>query len=102
MNSPADPESGTPPQTASRRTVWPNVVWLIPILAMLIVGYLGVKAVLNRGEVVTVTFSKAAGAKPGETQVLYQGIQAGRLLKIVPNADGRTFNCAWCPRRRMD
>jgi paraquat-inducible protein B len=102
MNSPADTESpaggsqgsqsGNPPQTASRRTVWPNVVWVIPILASLIVGYLGVKAVLNRGEVVTVTFSKAAGAKPGETQVLYQGIQAGRLLNIVPNADGRRLD----------
>jgi paraquat-inducible protein B len=102
MNSPADPESpagsgqgsqsGNPPQTALRRTVWPNLVWVIPILALLIVGYLGVKTVLNRGEVVTVTFSKAAGAKPGETQVLYQGIQAGRVLNIVPNADGRRLD----------
>ena len=94
MNSPADQgsPSGNPPQTALRRTVWPNLVWLIPILALLIVGYLGVKTVLNRGEVVTVTFSRAAGAKPGETQVLYQGIQAGRVLNIVPNADGRRLD----------
>jgi paraquat-inducible protein B len=102
MSSPADPESpagsgqgsqsGNPPQTALRRTVWPNLVWVIPILALLIVGYLGVKTVLNRGEVVTVTFSIAAGAKPGETQVLYQGIQAGRVLNIVPNADGRRLD----------
>ncbi len=94
--SPAGGRQGSqpddPPQTASRRTVWPNVVWVVPILALLIVGYLGIKAVLNRGEVVTVTFSKAAGAKPGETQVLYQGIQAGRLLHIVPNADGRRLD----------
>jgi paraquat-inducible protein B len=94
MNSPADQgsQSGNPPQTTRRRTVWPNLVWVIPILASLIVGYLGVKAVLNRGEVVTVTFSRAAGAKPGETQVLYQGIQAGRVLKIEPNADGRRLD----------
>jgi paraquat-inducible protein B len=88
MNSPMD----DPPQTARRRTVWPNLVWVIPILALLIVGYLGIKAVVNRGEVVTVTFSKAAGAKPGETQVLYQGIQAGRVLRIEPNADGRRLD----------
>jgi paraquat-inducible protein B len=102
MNSPAEPGSpagsgsgsppGNPPQTARRRTVWPNLVWVIPILALLIVGYLGIKAVLNRGEVVTVTFKRAAGAKAGETQVLYQGIQAGRLLKIEPNADGRRLD----------
>jgi paraquat-inducible protein B len=59
---------------------------------LLIVGYLGVKTLLNRGEVVTVTFSRAAGAKPGMTKVLYQGIEAGHLLKIEPNADGRRLD----------
>ena len=59
---------------------------------MLIVGYLGVKALLNRGEVVTVTFSRAAGAKAGMTKVLYQGIEAGQLTKIEPNADGRRLD----------
>ena len=83
---------GDPPQVARRRTIWPNLVWAIPIAALVIVGYLGVKAVLNRGEVVTVTFSKAAGAKPGETKVLYQGIEAGQLIKIEPNADGRRLD----------
>jgi paraquat-inducible protein B len=72
--------------------MWPNLVWGIPLVALLIVGYLGVKAVLNRGEVVTVTFSKAAGAKPGETKVLYQGIEAGQLIKIEPNPDGRRLD----------
>jgi hypothetical protein len=43
-------------QTGRRRTIWPNLVWGIPLVALLIVGYLGVKALFNRGEVVTVTF----------------------------------------------
>jgi paraquat-inducible protein B len=46
----------------------------------------------NRGEVVTVTFSRAAGAKAGQTKVLYQGIEAGQVVKIVPNADGRRLD----------
>src|SRR5471032_2326992 len=80
------------PQTSSRRTIWPNLVWGIPLAALLIVGYLGVRALFNRGEVVTVTFSRAAGAKPGMTKVLYQGIEAGQLIKIEPNADGRRLD----------
>ncbi len=80
------------PLTERRRTLWPNLVWGIPLAALLIVGYLGVKTLLNRGEVVTVTFSRAAGAKPGMTKVLYQGIEAGHLLKIEPNADGRRLD----------
>jgi paraquat-inducible protein B len=80
------------PLTGRRRTIWPNLIWGIPLVALLIVGYLGVKALFYRGEVVTVTFSRAAGAKPGMTKVLYQGIEAGQLLKIEPNADGRRLD----------
>jgi paraquat-inducible protein B len=80
------------PQTTRRRTVWPNLVWGIPLIALIIVGYLGVRALFSRGEVVTVTFSRAAGAKPGMTKVLYQGIEAGQLIKIEPNADGRRLD----------
>lgn len=82
----------SPPLTARRRTIWPNLVWIIPIAALLVVGFLGIRAIINRGEVVTVTFDKAAGAKPGQTKVLYQGIEAGQLVKIVPNADGRRLD----------
>jgi paraquat-inducible protein B len=80
------------PQTGRRRTIWPNLIWGVPILALVIVGYLGVRALFNRGELVTVTFSRAAGAKPGMTKVLYQGIEAGQLVKIEPNADGRRLD----------
>ncbi len=80
---------GDAPQTGRRRTIWPNLIWGIPLAALLIVGYLGVRALFNRGEVVTVTFSRAAGAKAGQTKVLYQGIEAGQVVKITPNADGR-------------
>ena len=91
------PQGGTDepvdaPETGRRRTIWPNLVWGIPIAALLVVGYLGVKALLNRGEVVTVTFTRAAGAKAGMTKVLYQGVEAGQLTKIEPNADGRRLD----------
>jgi paraquat-inducible protein B len=94
MSTPQDQADapGDAPQTKSRRTIWPNLVWGIPILALLIVGYLGVRALFNRGEVVTVTFRRAAGAKAGMTKVLYQGIEAGQLVKIEPNADGHRLD----------
>ena len=94
MNTPEDPTNapGNPPEAGRRRTIWPNLVWGIPLAALVVVGYLGVRALLNRGEVVTVTFTKAAGAKPGVTKVLYQGVEAGQLTKIEPNADGRRLD----------
>ena len=94
MSTPEDhtEKPGIMPEAGRRRTIWPNLVWGIPIVAMLIVGYLGVRALLNRGERVTVTFTRAAGAKAGVTKVLYQGIEAGQLTKIEPNADGRRLD----------
>jgi paraquat-inducible protein B len=47
---------------------------------------------MHRGETVTVTFDRAAGARAGETKVLYQGVEAGHLIKIVPNKDGRSLD----------
>ena len=90
MSTPEDQTSA--PETGRRRTIWPNLVWGIPLAALVIVGYLGVRALLNRGEVVTVTFTRAAGAKAGVTKVLYQGVEAGQLTKIEPNADGRRLD----------
>jgi paraquat-inducible protein B len=90
MSTPEDQTNA--PETGRRRTIWPNLVWGIPLAALVIVGYLGVRALLNRGEVVTVTFTRAAGAKAGVTKVLYHGIEAGRVTKIEPNADGRRLD----------
>jgi paraquat-inducible protein B len=94
MSTPEDQTSapGNAPETGRRRTIWPNLVWGIPLAALGIVGYLGVRALLNRGEVVTVTFTRAAGAKAGMTKVLYEGVEAGQLTKIEPNADGRRLD----------
>jgi paraquat-inducible protein B len=94
MSTP-DGEINTPeniPESGRRRTIWPNLVWGIPLAALVVVAYLGVRALINRGEVVTVTFTRAAGAKAGVTKVLYQGVEAGHLTKIEPNADGRRLD----------
>jgi len=90
MNDPSP--HGDLPVSLRRHSRWPNLVWAIPVVALLIVAYLGVSAFRHRGEIVTVTFSRAEGARPGETKVLYQGVDAGQLVKIEPNEDGRSLD----------
>jgi paraquat-inducible protein B len=68
------------------------LVWAVPLAALLVVAYLGINAWAHRGEVITVTFKRAADARPGDTKVLYEGVEAGHLLKIVPNQDGRRLD----------
>jgi paraquat-inducible protein B len=83
---------GDVPLSLRRRSRWPNLVWSIPLVALLIVAYLGVAAFRHRGQTVTVTFARADGARPGESKVLYQGVDAGQLLKIEPNKDGHSLD----------
>jgi paraquat-inducible protein B len=62
------------------------------LAALLIVVYLAIQWVVERGEVVTVTFSRSAGARVGETKVTYQGVEAGHLVDILPNKDGHRLD----------
>ncbi len=67
-------------------------MWSIPLAALIVVGYLGIHAFTRRGEVVTVTFRRAADARPNDTKVLHQGVEIGHLVRILPNADGRRLD----------
>ncbi len=60
----------------------PGVVWAVPAAALIVVGYLAINAVLERGVEVVVTFEDAAGAKVRDTEVHYKGLTVGRVTKI--------------------
>ncbi len=86
------PETPDHPRTQRQRALWPGLVWSVPVAALMIVGYLGIQALTRRGELVTVTFERAADAQPNDTKVLYQGVEVGYLTEIVPNVDGRRID----------
>jgi paraquat-inducible protein B len=80
------------PRAGRRKTLLSGLIWALPLTAALIVVYLLIQWLAERGEVVTVTFDRAGGARAGETKVLYQGVEAGYLIKIVPDKDGRRLD----------
>ncbi len=87
------PPAAEPPQTRlhtearERRGRWPGMVWAIPLAALLVVGYLGVQGIANRGVDVLVTFKTSGGARAGETPVIYKGVTVGHVvhIQIAPN-----------------
>ena len=87
-----EPNAQELPKARRRRTLGSGLIWLLPLAAAVLVVYLLVQWVLERGEVVTVTFERTGGARAGETKVLYQGAEAGRLIDIVANKDGRRLD----------
>lgn len=63
-----------------------QLVWIIPLVAALIGGWLAVKAVLERGPTITLTFKSGEGLEAGKTKIKYKDVDIG-LVKTVALAD---------------
>lgn len=75
-------------QAGVRHGSWPGWIWAIPIAALLIVIWLGVRALLAGGTTITIRFNDAHGMKKENTTVMLRGAQIGNVTDIKLNADG--------------
>jgi len=87
VNGPSDVSSL--PAARTIRSRWPGVIWAIPVAALAIVVWLGVRALLDRGIDVVVTFDSAAGVTPGDTKVIVHGVEAGHVSAVRVAEDGQ-------------
>jgi paraquat-inducible protein B len=79
--------SEIPEAAAEPKSRWSfQVVWLIPLVSALIGGWIAVKAVMDRGPVVTITFHNAEGLEAGKTKLKFKDVDIG-LVKSVSLAD---------------
>jgi paraquat-inducible protein B len=78
-NLPDLPEAVAAPK--SRRPL--QLVWLIPIVAALIGGWLAVKSVIDKGPVITIAFSTAEGLETGKTKIKYKDVDVGLVTGIA-------------------
>ena len=81
-------EDVVPPEARSVRSRWPGLIWAVPLAALLIVGYLGIRALSRRGIDVTVTFGYVEGVTPGDTKVLMKGVEVGHVSRVHALPDG--------------
>jgi paraquat-inducible protein B len=77
------------PQAKRLRRRWPGIVWAIPLAALIVVAYLGIRWLATRGTEVTVTFASAEGVTPGDTKVLQNGVEVGHVTKVAITPDGK-------------
>ena len=61
----------------------PQLVWLIPIVAVVIGGWLAVKSVLERGPTITITFKTAEGLE----EIKYKNVGMGLVKSLSFNDD---------------
>ena len=60
-----------------------SIVWLVPIVAVLIGGWLVCKALSEKGPTITITFNSAEGLEAGKTKLKYKDVEVGQVESIV-------------------
>ena len=63
-------------------------VWLLPVVAALIGGWLAVRAIMADGPTVTIRFKTAEGIEAGKTRVKYKDVDIG-IVKSISLGDDR-------------
>jgi len=59
-----------------------SIVWLVPLLALAVGGWLVYKAISEKGPTITITFKAATGLEAGKTKIKYKDVELGLVDSI--------------------
>lgn len=83
-----EPDVEIPRALAVRRRRWGfQWVWLLPIVAAIVGGWLAVRAVLSDGPTITINFKTAEGLEPGKTRIKYKDVEIGVVRNVSLSED---------------
>ena len=72
-----------PPAAVIKRRRGISIVWVIPIVATLIGGYLAYRAYTEKGPTITLSFDTAEGLEAGKTKVRYLDVEVGTVQTVA-------------------
>jgi len=61
----------------------PQLIWIIPIVAVLAGAWLAAKAILERGPTITISFQTGDGLEAGKTRIKYRDVEIGLVKEIA-------------------
>lgn len=64
-----------------------SIVWIVPLVALAIGGWLAFKAISEKGPTITITFSSADGLEAGKTKIKFKDVEIGQVESIMLNED---------------
>lgn len=79
------------PEAITRRRVRISPFWLLPIIAILIAGWLLFQQWVERGTEITIQFSSASGVVAGRTPIRYQGVEVGMVQTVTISDDMKSI-----------
>lgn len=74
-------------QVAVSKRSGPSIVWLIPLVAVTIGGWLAYKTISEKGPAITITFKTAAGLEAGKTKLKYKAVEVGKIDTVTISGD---------------
>jgi len=72
----------TPRARVRRRNRWIHAMWIVPIVAALVAGWLIWDRARQMGPEITIEFRDGGGLKPGQTPIKYRGVQIGEVTRV--------------------
>lgn len=75
------PTTASVPEARRRRSRFP-IIWILPLVAIAVAGYLGVTSVRSEGPTITLTFKSGDGLVAGQTKVLHKAVQLGTVESV--------------------
>jgi paraquat-inducible protein B len=93
LGPPGDPVTPDFPEAiAVRRSRWRvQLIWLVPLIAILIGGWLAVQSILEKGPTITINFQSADGLEAGKTKIKFKNVDVGVIKKIALAPDDKTI-----------
>ncbi|MFD1560828.1 intermembrane transport protein PqiB [Paraburkholderia silviterrae] len=83
-----DPKPDFPNAEAVPRSRWRlQLIWFVPILAVLIGGSLALKAVIEKGPTITISFATAEGLEAGKTKIKFKNVDIGIVKSVTLTPD---------------
>ncbi|MCU1717728.1 PqiB family protein [Pseudomonas sp. 5P_3.1_Bac2] len=67
-----------------------STIWILPLIALLIGGWLGWRAYNEAGVDIEVTFSTGEGLQAGKTELIYKGMTIGKVTNLELDDQGQT------------
>ena len=64
-----------------------QLVWVVPLIAILIGSWIAIKSFLDKGPTVTITFTTAEGIEAGKTKVKYKDVDVGVVKNVTLSPD---------------
>ncbi len=75
------------PEAERDKSLGISVVWLIPLIAVIVGGWLAYRTISEKGPEIIIAFNEAEGLEPGQTRIKYKDVNIGKVSAVSLSPD---------------